>query len=132
MSTAGADDAARVAAAITDGQDPRTIPQHPVFARRIPQGLHEELMADADRTDLAALRGLFRSHWELSSRAHLATLPMPVTLLNGRFERLFQPEVDWIRANATNIEIVELDAGHSPNLEAAAAFDAAALAALGG
>lgn len=130
MSTAGPDDAARIAASVADGQDPRTIPQHPVFAKRFPPDLHEAMMVDADRTDLGALRELFRSHWELSSRPHLAGLSMPVTLLNGRYERLFQPDVSWVREHAPNVAVVDLDAGHSPNIEAPEAFDAAVLAAL--
>ena len=128
MSTAGPQESAAVAAAI--GDDPRSIAQHPRNAKRLPPDLHEAMMRDADRTDLGALRELFRAHWELSSRDHLAALRMPVTLLDGRYERRFQDDVAWIRVNAPNVAIVELEAGHSPNIEVPDAFDAAVLAAL--
>jgi pimeloyl-ACP methyl ester carboxylesterase len=128
MSTAGPRQAASIAEAI--GDDPRSIPQHPQNARRFPPDLHAAMIDDADRTDLAALRELFRLHWQLSSRDHLAGLTMPVTLLNGRYERLFQDDVAWIRAHAPNVAIVDLEAGHSPNIESPDEFDAAVLAAL--
>ena len=128
MSAAGPSDGARVADSI--GDEPRAVAQHPKNAKRFPPDLHAAMIDDADRTDLRALRELFRVHWQLSSRDHLAALPMPVTLLNGRYERRFQDDVAWIRATAPNVAIVDLDAGHSPNIEVPEAFDAAVLAAL--
>jgi len=130
MSTAGPTEARQVGEAIRVGQDQRTIPQHPVFAKRFPADLHAALMADADGTDLVALSRLFSAHWELSSRDHLTELTVPVTLINGRYERLFQTDVAWIRDHAPNVRIVEVAAGHSPNIEIAEEFDRLVIDAL--
>ncbi len=55
---------------------------------------------------------------------------MPVTLINGRYERLFQTDVAWIRDHAPNVRIVEVEAGHSPNIEIAEEFDRLVIDAL--
>ena len=52
-------------------------------------------------------------------------LAVPTLLVNGRFEKVFQPDRDFAAATIPGIEIVDLDAGHSVNIEAAAGFDRA-------
>ena len=52
---------------------------------------------------------------------------MPTLLINGRHEHRFQPLRNWIEANVPMIGIVDLDGGHSINIENAEGFDAAAL-----
>ena len=56
----------------------------------------------------------------VAHRLQLLTL-----LVNGRFEKIFQPDRDFAAATIPGIEIVDLDAGHSVNIEAAAGFDRA-------
>ena len=56
---------------------------------------------------------------------------MPVLLANGVFERPFQREVAKLRARYPALEVVDLEGGHSVNIEAAADFNAALLEFLG-
>ena len=63
--------------------------------------------------------------WSVIDRLH--QLVMPMLLINGRFERKFQPIVDDVRQLAPDIEIVHLDGGHSVNIAQPAAFDATVL-----
>ena len=132
MSTATDAEAAEMVEALAGVDDPRQIAQHPINARRFPPDLHEAMIVDADATDLGALRALFRAHWSVASRDRLGELTMPVTLINGRFERLFQPEVDRIRATCPNVVVVDVDAGHSPNIEVPDEFNRLVVDALAG
>lgn len=131
MSTATREDTERYATAALAVPSLRDLPQHPVHARRLPASVHADMIADADRTSPAALGAMFRTMWQFSARARLRELAVPVTLINGRYERNFQADVHTIRAMAPHIDVVDVDAGHAVNLEAVEAFDAAALAALG-
>jgi 2-succinyl-6-hydroxy-2,4-cyclohexadiene-1-carboxylate synthase len=131
MSAATARNAAKAAEQITDEEDPRRIPFHPAHARRVLPELQDELALDADRTDRQALRRFTEAHWELSVRSRLEGITVPATLINGRFERLFQPDVDLIRSAYPNITVVDVDAGHSPNIEAADDFNRITVRSLG-
>ena len=130
MSAATATNAAKAANQITDDQDPRSIPFHPAHARRVLPDLQDELALDADRTDRRALRRFTEAHWELSVRSRLEGITVPTTLINGRFERLFQPDVDLIRSTYPHVAVIDVDAGHSPNIEAAAQFNRIAVRSL--
>ena len=132
MSTATEQDAAELVEALAGVDDPRQIAQHPLNARRFPPELHEAMMDDADRTDLGALRALFGAHWEVATRTRLHELAMPVTLVTGRFEKLFQTDAAMIRATCPNVAVVDVDAGHAPNIEVAEQFDRLVIAALSG
>ncbi len=61
----------------------------------------------------------------LSCREVASQLSVPTLLVNGRFEKRFQPDRDFAAASIPRIEVADLDGGHAVNVEAAAAFDAA-------
>lgn len=130
MSTTNPAAASEAAERITATRDPRTLPMHPVRARHIPAALHRQLILDADRTDMRALGHLIATAWQLSVRADLGRLALPTTLVNGRFERRFQPEAEVIRAVGPPVVVVDVDAGHSPNVEAADDFNHIAVRSL--
>ncbi len=116
MSPASSESAAEAARLITSGQDRRSLPMHPIHARHLPAPWREDLINEADQTDLAALGYLLGAHWQLSVRSCLDQITVPTTLINGRFERRFQPAADLIRD--TRITVIDIDAGHNPNVEA--------------
>jgi pimeloyl-ACP methyl ester carboxylesterase len=129
MSPASNESAAEAARRIASGRDRRTIPMHPVHARHLPSPWREDLIIEADRTDLTALGNLLGAHWQLSVRSSLDRIAVPTTLINGRFERHFQPAADLIRDSP--ITVIDVDAGHSPNVEVADEFNALVIARLG-
>jgi pimeloyl-ACP methyl ester carboxylesterase len=109
--------------------DPRRLPFHPCHARRFPADLKARMEAAADAIPRYALwQAGTTTARELSCRRDAAGLSVPTLLVNGRHERVFQADRDFAAATIPDIEIVDLDAGHSVNIEAAEAFDAAVIA----
>lgn len=108
--------------------DPRRLPLHPCHARRFPADLKARMAAAADAIPARALwQASTTTARNLSCRHLVGGLSRPTLLVNGRFERIFQPDRDFAAANVPGIEVVDLDAGHSVNIEAAGAFDGAVL-----
>lgn len=107
--------------------DLREIPFHPINARRFPEDLKGRMVERADAIEPYVLNHTIshRSDWPVVDRLH--ELAMPVMLVNGRFERVFQPLIDDARHALHQLEIVHLDGGHSINVEQPEAFDAAVL-----
>jgi pimeloyl-ACP methyl ester carboxylesterase len=107
------------------------LPFHPARARRFPPDVHAVLAADADRVNPKGIAMLFEHATPHLSVKERFTLTRPPTLLvNGRWEKAFQPVRDWIAEAAPTVEIVDLDGGHSINIERPEAFNAAASAFL--
>lgn len=106
------------------------LPFHPKNATRLPKELHDELIRAADGVSVQAVSGLMRNAWQLSVRSRLADLAVPATLINGRFERAFQPVAEEIRRIAPQIDVVDVDAGHAVNMQAVDAFNAIVIRAL--
>lgn len=108
--------------------DLRRLPLHPCHARRFPADLKAEMEAAADAVDRYAL-------WQATTitasgtccRAVASQIAVPTLLVNGRFEKRFQADRDFAAAAIPGIEVVDLDAGHSVNIEAAAGFDRAVI-----
>jgi pimeloyl-ACP methyl ester carboxylesterase len=132
MSSASGESAAEGARRITGGRERRSLPMHPIHARHLPSPWRQDLIEDADRTDLAALGSLVAAHWELSVRSCLDQITVPTTLINGRFERRFQPAASLIRDACPGITVIDVDAGHSPNVEAAEEFNSHVIRILAG
>jgi 2-succinyl-6-hydroxy-2,4-cyclohexadiene-1-carboxylate synthase len=109
----------------------QNLPFHPKNATRLPKDLHGALVDAADGVSVEAVSGLMRNAWQLSARSRLAELEVPVTLINGRFERSFQPAVDEIRRIAPQIDVFDVEAGHAVNMQAVDAFNEIAIRALG-
>ena len=104
----------------------RTMPYHPVHARRFPPELRAMLAADIDAVDPQGIALLLQeASPNLSVRNRLSELKVPTLLVNGMRERRFQPLRDWLAEAHPEIAIVDLDGGHSINVECPEGFDAA-------
>lgn len=107
----------------------RRLPFHPAHARRFPPAIRARLSADADAADLTAILHLMAEATpHLPVRARFPATAVPTLLVNGRRERGFQPLRDWAAAALPTLRVVDLDGGHSINIEEPAAFDAAVIA----
>jgi pimeloyl-ACP methyl ester carboxylesterase len=106
--------------------DPRSLPYHPRHARRFPPDLKARMEAAADAIPRRALgQAAGTTARGLSCRHVAADVAVPTLLVNGRFEKSFQADRDFAAATVPDIEVVDLDAGHSVNIEAPQAFDRA-------
>ncbi len=99
---------------------------HPRHAKRLPEDAKRELVEDAARI---SLDGVVHS-WQttspnLSIVDVLGQLPMPALLVNGIWEKRFQPMRDEAARLLPGLKIVDLDGGHSVNMEAPDGFNAA-------
>jgi pimeloyl-ACP methyl ester carboxylesterase len=106
--------------------DLRALPLHPCRARRFPAELKARMEVAADGVDRYALwQAATGTAAELSCRHLVSRLAVPTLLVNGRFEKGFQADRDYAAAAIPGVEIVDLDAGHSVNVEASRGFDEA-------
>ena len=102
------------------------LPMHPRHARRLPQAVFAAMLADAERLSPQAVAMSMRhTAPSLSVRDRLTELCQPLLLLNGRFERAFQPLCDFARTSLPNLEVLDLDGGHAVNVECADACNEA-------
>ncbi|MFD2249999.1 pimeloyl-ACP methyl ester carboxylesterase [Pseudochelatococcus lubricantis] len=100
---------------------------HPRFARRFRPDLRDMLCADAERIDMPTYtRILGEVMPSLSLRHVVDSAPnVPTLLVNGRHERAFQPFRAELAAIWPRMRIVDLDGGHSINIENPEGFNAA-------
>jgi pimeloyl-ACP methyl ester carboxylesterase len=107
--------------------DARDLPIHPNNATRLPGPLKAKLVAAADAMPLHAVRNVIahRTRWE--SIDQLGRLHVPVLLVNGRWEKAFQPFVQVAQDNISDLTLVNLEGGHAINVEQADGFNAALL-----
>lgn len=107
--------------------DLRSLPFHPIHAKRFPEDTKRKMVAMADNMVPHALNHTLahRDTWRVIEE--VADLRVPMLLVNGRFERAFQPFVDDARAAVPDLEVVHLDGGHSINVEQPEAFNDAVL-----
>ena len=106
--------------------EPRSLPFHPRHAKRFPPELKARMEAAADGVSRTALgHAVATTGTGVACRARAKELAVPTLLVNGRFEKVFQPDRAYAAAAIPGIEVVDLDAGHSVNIEAAEGFDAA-------
>ncbi len=102
------------------------IPVHPRHATRLPEPLHEALMADAGRLDPTGVANILRyTNPHVSVRSEVPGNTRPALLICGARERRFQPHRAFAEANMPSLEIVDIDAGHGVNMEAHKLFNAA-------
>jgi len=126
------DRAPRLNRAEWQAADLRRLPYHPRHARRFPADLRDRLSAAADRLDRHALwAAMAVTGPHVSCRDILPTLETPFLLINGLWERGFQADRQYVESVRSPTEIVDLEGGHSINIENAEGFDAAVLAFLG-
>ncbi len=108
--------------------DVRKLPYHPVRARRFPPHLQERMVDAADALDRHALwQATATTTIDLCCRDVVEMLEVPTLLVNGRYEKSFQADRDFAAASVPGIEVVDLDAGHSVNIEDAGGFDRAVI-----
>jgi pimeloyl-ACP methyl ester carboxylesterase len=108
------------------------MPIHPSNAKRMPDEVKRALVADAALLDP---RGVARSllHTSTSSvRTRVVENRVPALLVAGGREESFHGPAQFARANMPCLEVVDLDAGHAVNIQAADAFNAAVTRFLAG
>ena len=111
--------------------DLREVPFHPIHAKRFPAGIKERMVAKADAIPGYVLNHTISHRDTFSVVDDLRELTVPLLLVNGRHERVFQPFVDEVRHALAELEIVHLDGGHSINVEQPHAFNLAVLDFIG-
>ena len=122
------DPANRLRAESWETLDSRKLPFHPCHAKRFPPELKARMVAAADAVEGYALaQAVTTTGRDVACQKVAHRLRLPTLLVNGRFEKIFQPDRDFAAATIPGIEIVDLDAGHSVNIEAAAGFDRAVI-----
>lgn len=103
----------------------RQLPYHPAHARRFPPALRQQLSDGADQVAPEALALLMQEALpRLSVRGRLGDLPVPTLLVNGQYERKFQPLRTWLEERHPGVAITDLPGGHSVNVECPEAFNA--------
>lgn len=113
---------------ITDGiESLRDLPFHPIHAKRFPEDLKAKMVATADAMAPYALAHTVAHRGDWSTAAEMGGLDVPILLVNGRYEKAFQPCVDEARKAIAGLEVVELEGGHSVNIEAPDGYNEAVL-----
>jgi len=104
----------------------RKLPIYPGRARRLPIEARDALVKDAEFLDPRGLAQTFRySSPYLSVREEAANTAVPTLLVCGNAEKRFQPNFQFAVANIPDLKVVEADAGHAVNIEAADIFNEA-------
>ena len=107
-------------------------PFHPRHAKRFAAEHRDVLAQDAAAIDPEVFADLLETALpHLGLRSVLDQTRVPTLLVNGRWESAFQPLRDWIAGAVPGIEVVDLEGGHSINIEQPEAFNAAVIDFLG-
>ncbi len=107
--------------------DVRALPYHPIHSRRFPETVKAALVESADRIPREAIRRGGELGGRLNCAATINELEMPLLITNGRYEKAFQPELAALLQRHPALQVVNLDGGHSVNIEAPEAFNEAVL-----
>ncbi len=104
-------------------------PLNPTHSKRLTGALREALVAEWAQHDLDGLAGMYlHSIPALPVRerfSEFAMLGIPVLLTHGVREEAFAPHAARAKELLPTLEVVELDAGHATNVQAADGFNAA-------
>jgi len=104
----------------------KELPFHILNAKRFPQRTFDEMAADAELLEPKGVVNAIKSTVPgLSARQHFANNQTPTLMVNGRWEKSFQPLRDYAAIALKNLEICDLEGGHSINVEKAPEFNAA-------
>jgi pimeloyl-ACP methyl ester carboxylesterase len=99
---------------------------HPRHAKRFPENIKAEMVDDAARiAPEAILRSIALTSPDLSIADRLGDVRVPSLLVNGTWEKRFQPMRAKVAAEMPGVRVVDLEGGHSINIEAAGGFDRA-------
>lgn len=97
---------------------------HPRFATRFPSDVKRELLDDVAQISLAGVANAVRyTTPQLSVTDCLGDLTVPTLLVNGRWEKSFQPLRDRAAELQPSLAVIDLEGGHSINIEAAEQFN---------
>lgn len=123
----GEDGEARLKALETGGiAAVEALPFHPRHARRFAPEVKAEMVADAALISPHGIANSMRfTGPELSVEPVLARTTVPTLLVNGLWEKSFQPLRAWAAEALPILQVEDLEAGHSVNVEAPEAFNAA-------
>ena len=107
----------------------KKIPVHPLNARSLPEEVKEALVEDsADLSVLGVANAIRYTSSDLSLRDEIHRNQVPTLLVCGKREKRFQPLRDFAAAHMPLLDIVDLDAGHAVNIDAAEEFNRAVTA----
>lgn len=114
----------RIAAIRTHGRAGlESIRIHPRHAKRLTEDAKRELVEDAGQISLAGVEHSWvTTSPQLSITGMLGRVPMPTLLVNGTWEKRFQPMREDAARLLPGMAIVDLPGGHSINMEAADGF----------
>ena len=99
---------------------------HPRYTRRFPAEIKQAMLADAARLSPRGIANAIRyTRPELSVLAQFEKTLVPTLIVNGLQEREFQPLLEGVRPLLPSLTVVDLDGGHSINIEAASGFNEA-------
>lgn len=99
---------------------------HPRHAKRFPEAIKHELVHDAEMLEPhGILRSIALTSPDLSIAHRLSEIRVPTVLVNGTWEKRFQPMRDRVAAEIPGVTVVDLPGGHSINIEAADGFNEA-------
>ena len=105
------------------------LPEQRFFPRskgRLPDAVYEAMLADAYRIDPNALAlGTEMTVPGLSMRDQFHRTAVPTLLVNGAWEKAFQPVAQFAGEQLPAMQRVDLDGGHTINAENAAGFNRA-------
>lgn len=103
-----------------------SLPFHPGRARRLPAGVRDHLVREADSCDPRAIARTMRiTGPQLSMASNLFRVQCPTLLVNGAREVAFQALRQRVPEMIDGCEVVDLDAGHAVNIEAPVGFNRA-------
>ncbi|HJM90625.1 MAG: alpha/beta fold hydrolase [Alphaproteobacteria bacterium] len=107
----------------------KELPIYPGKARRLPHAARKALVRDAELLEPRGLAQAFRySSPFLSVREEAANTTVPTLLVHGAVEKRFRANYEYAVENIPDLEVVEVDAGHAVNIEAADIFNDAVTA----
>ena len=106
----------------------RGLPSHAINMKHVDPSVRQKLLEDSKLLRPEGIvNTIFQTTPYVNVRKRIDQIPCPALLINGRFERRFQPLRNWIDGRAGNLSIVDVDAGHSPNAEEPTVFNEIAL-----
>jgi len=95
----------------------RDLAVHPINAKRLPEPVKQRLVDAADAMDIGAVNHFLGRRHTWKSTERMIELAMPVLLVNGRWEKAFQPFVDQAGELIPDLQVVTLEGGHAINAE---------------
>lgn len=102
------------------------MPIHPKNSGRLDPGFREGLCRDLEESDpLGVMQTALYTGLAPPLGERLRSNRVPTLLTCGRFEKRFLPRRDWAEQNMPELSVVDLDAAHAVNVEAAPAWNEA-------